>query len=94
MISSDALYPRDEEHRLRVYARRGSDLRVLAATDLDGLGVMLRQLDEDEREHGRRLIDLGAIGVLDAVEGRWLILPWHRPEGCTTAGRLPLEVVA
>lgn len=79
-IASDALYPRDEEHRLRVYARRGRRLRVIAATDWDGLGPCLRQLEEDERERGLRLSDLGAIGVLDAVEGRWIIPCWHRPE--------------
>lgn len=91
-IPSSALYPRDEAHRLRIYARRGDELRVVAATDIDGLGAALLQLDADEREHGQRLIDLGAIGVLDAVEGRWLILPWHRPEARTTFGPLSKEV--
>jgi hypothetical protein len=92
-LPTDELYPRDEAHRLRVYARQGDDLRVLACCDVDSLGATLLQLDEDERERGERLVDLGAIGVLDAVEGRWLVLPWHRPEGRTTVGAPPLEVV-
>lgn len=92
VIPSTALYPRDEAHRLRIYARRGDDLRVVAATDADGLGTALLQLDADEREHGRRLSDLGAIGVLDAIERRWLILPWHRPSARTTFGPLQREV--
>jgi hypothetical protein len=80
-IPEEAYAPRDAEHRYRVYARRGRDLRILAFADSPGgVGVALVQLDEDEREHGRRLVDLGAIGVLDAVEGRWIVLPWHRPE--------------
>jgi hypothetical protein len=80
VIPSDALYPRDEAHRLRIYARRDKRLSVVAATDSEGLGPALLQLDADERERGRRLVDLGAIGVLDAIEARWLIMPWHRPE--------------
>jgi hypothetical protein len=87
VIPSTALYPLDEEHRLRIYARVGKRLRVVAATDFEGLGPALRQLDADEAEHGRRLCDLGAIGVLDAVAGRWLIPCWHRPERETTIGR-------
>lgn len=80
-IDGDALYPRDEAHRYRIYARRGQDeLDVLACASARSLGLALLTLDEDERERGRRLVDLGAIGVLDAVAGRWIILPWHRPE--------------
>lgn len=80
VIPSDALYPRDDAHRLRVYGRQGETVNVIAATNIDGLGRTLIELDNDQREHGRRLVDLGAIGVLDAVERRWLIMPWHRPE--------------
>lgn len=87
-IPEDAVYPRDEEHRYRIYARRGRGrtmkLEVLAcAGSKEALGVALVTLDEDEREHGRRLVDLGAIGVLDAVDRRWIILPWHRPDEVT-----------
>jgi hypothetical protein len=80
VIDSDVLYPRDEAHRLRIYARRGDRLQVVAATDVDGLGRTLLQLDEDQRQHGERLSDLGAIGVLDAAAGHWLVLPWTRPD--------------
>lgn len=84
-IDVDAVYPRDEEYRFRIYARRGRGrtmaLDVLAcAGSPAALGVALVTLDEDEREHGRRLCDHGAIGVLDAVARRWIVLPWHRPE--------------
>jgi len=80
VIPSDALYPRDDAHRLRIYARTADRLTVVAASDAEGLGPALLQLDADERERGRRLVDLGAIGVLDSVERRWLIMPWHKPE--------------
>jgi hypothetical protein len=84
-IPSDTLYPRDEENRFRIYANSADrDIRVLATTDAEGLGPALLQLDNDEREHGRRLADLGAIGILDAVERRWIVLPWHRYDGSAT----------
>jgi len=93
-LPSDELYPRDEAHRLRVYARKGKDLRVLACCGVDSLGVTLVQLDADERDQGggRSLGDLGAIGVLDAVERRWLVSPWHRPAGRTTVDPEKREV--
>ena len=83
-IPSDSLYPRDRDHRFRIYGRRGEVLHVIAATDAEGLGPALLQLDEDQREIGERLVDLGAIGILDAVERRWLIMPWHRGEESAT----------
>lgn len=80
-IDSDALYPRDPAHRWRIYARRGVELDILCATDSPGgIGEALVQLDLDERERGLRLVDRGAIGVLDAVEAYWLLMPWHRGE--------------
>lgn len=93
-IDVDDLWPRDEEHRYRIYARRGDELEVLAATGCwAGVGQAIGQLEEDERERGRRLMDRGAFGVLDAVEGRWIVLPWHRPDGLPSFGptRAPLE---
>ena len=82
VIDSDDLYPRTEEERFRIYARKGNQRpRVVATTDAEGLGSALLQLDADERERGRRLVDLGAIGILDAVERRWLVMPWHKPGG-------------
>jgi hypothetical protein len=77
-VPEEAVYPLPES-RYRIYARRGEEREILAhAPDPAGLGVALVQLDEDERERGRRLVDLGAIGILDALEHRWLIMPWHR----------------
>jgi hypothetical protein len=96
-LDADVIYPRDEEHRYRIYARRGSgrtvELEVLACAGTPaGLGVALVTLDEDEKEHGRRLVDLGAIGVLDAVDRRWIVMPWHRPEERTRLRNLEVEL--
>lgn len=78
--TEDDTWPRTEAFRYRIYARRGDQLEVLAATGTPGgIGVALVQLDDDERERGRRLIDRGAVGVLDVLDSRWLISPWHRP---------------
>lgn len=80
----DTLYPIDEQHRYRVYARRGKELEVLcAAPSPEAMGTALVQLDRDSAEHGRRLVDQGAIGVLDVIDRRWIVMPWHRPEGKT-----------
>lgn len=78
-LPRDEVWPRTPEFRYRIYARQGDKLDVLAATPTpQGIGVALKQLDADERERGRRLVDRGAIGVLDAMEGYWLIMPWHK----------------
>lgn len=84
-LALDVLYPIDDDHRYRIYARRGKDeLEVLCSTPTPGgIGVALVQLDDDAREHGQRLVDRGAIGVLDVIQRRWIILPWHRPDGVT-----------
>jgi hypothetical protein len=80
-IPEDAVYPRDEANRYRIYARRGDALNVLAtAGSPEALGVALVQLDSDAAEVGERLSDSGAIGVLDAVARRWIVLPWYRTE--------------
>jgi hypothetical protein len=93
-IPLDALYPRDEEHRYRIYARRGDELEVLAATgEPGGIGEAIVALDQDERDRGRRLMDLGAFGVLDVIDGRWIVLPWHRPDIRATLGREPIPIV-
>jgi hypothetical protein len=82
----DALYPRDAQHRYRLYARTGTELRVLAcAPDAGGVGQAIICLDEDAlRAGGSGLGDSGAIGVFDTrpdePTGRWIISPWHRPE--------------
>lgn len=88
-IAPDDLYPRDDEHRYRIYARRGDDLRVLAcAGSPEALGVALVCLDDDQGGLGERLYELGQIGVLDAVRGRWLILPWTRPPAADVLARV------
>jgi hypothetical protein len=94
-IPEDVIYPRDDEHRYRIYARHGDEIEVLAvAGSPAALGVAVVQLDEDEADRGRRLVDLGAIGVLDAVRGRWLIMPWHRPDVPVTVGPSNGELLA
>ena len=81
VIPEEAYAPRDADHRYRIYAREGEDLRILAFADsAGGIGEAIVQLDADQREHGEHLTDLGAIGVLDAVSHRWLLLPWARRE--------------
>lgn len=82
----DDFYPRDEAHRFRIYARRGDDLRVVAAGP--DIHVMLTTLDEDAEREGEHLYEQGALGILDAVRGRWLVHPWHRPERPATVGEL------
>lgn len=87
-IDSDALWPRDEEHRFRIYAVAGDNMKVLAATPTaEGIGTALFTLHEDAKQDGRRLADEGRIGVLDVLaadahnvhpRGDWIVLPWDR----------------
>lgn len=88
-IDHDDLWPRDAEHRYRIYAIRGAgrsatDREVLCATATpEGIGAALVQLHEDEKAAGRRLADRGRIGVLDVLGGEgaagdWIVLPWDR----------------
>lgn len=80
VIDIDDLWPRDAAHRYRLYARRGQHLHVLAATDsMAGIGTAIGALHEDAKQAGSRLMDEGATGILDAVAGEWIVLPWHRP---------------
>lgn len=84
MIDSDDLWPRTPEYRYRLYARRGDDLEVLAASpSSQGLGSAIVHLDEDAVEAGRSLADEGQLGVLDVCSGgsrgRWIVKPWSRP---------------
>lgn len=60
---------------------------LAAAGSPEALGVALVALHADNMTQGRRLYEEGYIGILDAVEGRWIVLPWPRPE-------LPLTYVA
>jgi hypothetical protein len=78
-IDPDAVYPRDEAHRYRLYGRDGDALTVLAcAPDPEGVGAAIAQLHADQREHGGTLGDLGQIGILDAVEREWIVNPFPR----------------
>lgn len=82
-IDTDVLYPRDAEHRFRLYGRIGDSLNVLATTDSPaGIGTAIVQIHDDQKEAGRRLADLGTIGVLDVMaggpRGEWVVLPWER----------------
>lgn len=79
VIDIDDLYPRDAEHRFRIYGCRGDSLDVVAvASDLASVGVAIGQIHEDMRSVGGDLGDLGAFGLLDAVAGEWLIKPFPR----------------
>lgn len=88
LIDQDDVWPVDEEHRYRLYARRGDrDLDVLAAaSSMEAIGLAIKTLHEDERDRGRRLCDLGVIGILDTMPdrdppgptGEWIVPPWQR----------------
>lgn len=79
LIDADHVWPRDGDHRYRLYLRDGDDLAVAAATPtMCGIGTAIGELDRDCREAGSRLSDEGQVGVLDAVERRWIVLPWGR----------------
>lgn len=82
MIDNDDLWPRDEEHRFRLYARRGETLKLLAATPtMAGIGTAIEELDRDAQADGGSINDEGVLGVLDVMagaKGRWLVLPWQR----------------
>lgn len=79
LIDHDEIYPRDELHRFRLYGRRARGLSVLvAAPSLEAIGTAIGQLHEDQKEAGLKLGDLGATGILDVVEGEWIVNPWPR----------------
>lgn len=83
MIEQSDLWPLDAEHRYRLYAVRGREREILAASDsMAGIGLALLTLHEDQKQEGRRLADLGMIGILDVLapgaRGEWILLPWGR----------------
>lgn len=84
LIPQDTLYPRDAQHRYRLYARVGTRLTILAcAPDPGGIGQALVTLHDDAKAAGSRLADSGRIGILDVLGGEdghgdWVLLPWDR----------------
>lgn len=80
-IDDDVYAPRCEEERFRIYARAGGELTLLATAGTPAaLGVALMTQDEDCRAAGLRgIIDIGAIGIQDCIDRRWVVMPWHRP---------------
>lgn len=92
-VDHEALWPRDERHRYRVYARIGKELTVLCACpEPGGIGQALVAFHDDQKQVGQRLADLGQIGVLDVIAGDWIVLPWARREDVTTFGTPTAEV--
>lgn len=87
-MNVDDLWPRDALHRYRLYARIGSELRVLCACpEPGGIGQAIVQLHADAQEVGRRLADEGQIGVMDVMPGgelsptgEWIVPPFNRRE--------------
>ena len=77
VVDADALYPRDEENRYRIYLRQGEELKVIAtAGDAEALGVALVTLHRDAAPG--RIYDDGSVGILDCVAREWIVLPWQR----------------
>lgn len=80
VLDHDAIWPRDEQHRFRLYGRTGDDLRVLAAApSLEAIGTAIAGCDGDQREAGEEFGDLGQIGILDVIDRRWIVNPF--PQG-------------
>lgn len=85
-LEFDHVWPRDEQHRYRVYSVNGNRMEVLAAApDPEGFGLALATIHADERAAGTEgLRDLGMIGVLDVLDGgpdapgNWIIVPFTR----------------
>lgn len=93
-IPSDVLWPRDRLHRFRIYAVADGRMDVLAAAPTPGgIGQALVTIHEDQKLVGKRLADLGHIGVLDVCAGgptgEWILLPWPRRTVPATVGPLP-----
>lgn len=81
LLADAEVWPRDERHRYRVYLLAAGELTCVAACPRPGgIGVALVQLDDDERAVGSTLSGRGAVGVLDAVERRWIVKPFPRKE--------------
>ena len=71
---------RPEGERYVLYTLVGGDLQELAAApDASGLGYAIVQLHEDGMTaSGERLYERGPIGIRDAYERKWIVLPWRK----------------
>jgi len=79
VITHDDLWPRDAEHRYRLYVVRGPEREVLAAAPtMQGIGLAISTIHDDCKQVGRRLADLGKVGILDAIEREWILMPFDR----------------
>lgn len=84
--SIEDLWPRTPEFRYRIYAIVGGDREILATSPTAcGVGMALITIHEDQKAIGRRLADLGRIGVLDVLpggkqspRGEWVVQPYDR----------------
>src|SRR5262249_34313347 len=60
VIPTDDLYPRDDDHRYRLYFRKGKTLELhAAAATMEGIGLAIKTLHEDCWQADLRLADLG-----------------------------------
>jgi hypothetical protein len=73
-LTTDDIWPRDDENRFRLYTLLGSDLEIVAsAPDLESIGVAFGMLlGEGQFEKD------STIGVLDTGEGPAGRKPFHR----------------
>lgn len=69
-----------DPERYCLYVLERGELRLLATAESPAaIGVALFTQDDDCRQAGLRgLIDRGPVGILDATESRWIIMPWRR----------------
>lgn len=75
VIPHETIYPRDEEHRYRLYALDEGGNRVVraCAPDAGGIGQAIFQLAEDRFEAG---LDPEIVAVYDAIDRKWLTSLW------------------
>lgn len=78
MSDNDLHYPRSEEERYRIYTYKAGDPSgsiLCTAGTPEALGLALVTM-HDEREFPPGT----AVGVLDAVNRKWIINPWEVPD--------------
>ena len=74
-LTTDQIWPRNAEHRYRLYAAKGEELRIVAASpDLAGIGGALATALEEHELRDER------VGVMDTFggsgPGAWLANPF------------------